>query len=280
MAVFLESYGEKRNSCYHLNTNGDLCVLTKTTNDVFQNSYSLKSSHAESLVVQLWEDIEAPGATAIAETHDNSDEHPVFPDNSRCEVPPLPLALDDPRRISHTTTLPPCHPPPFRRETDRGACSVNRAGRPAKRGSLDFRDAAMSATPHWDNFLTSLSVATDDDHRRDFIDFIHRRCFQEELLWKNSSGDWVDHKIPLASKMQTLFETAWQRRTVALEHINGNSNMAVTDQTYELSSEQMKELLQLQLPDRGMLIVCAMGRGSGHKNGASHDWPQILESEM
>ena len=56
--------------------------------------------------------------------------------------------------------------------------------------------------------------------------------------------------------------------------------MAVTDQTYELSSEQMKELLQLQLPERGMLIVWAMGRGSGHKNGASHDWPQILESEM
>ena len=93
MAVFLESYGDKRNSGYHLNTNGDLCVLTKTTNDVSQNSYSLKNCHAESLVVQLWGETAAPGAIVIAKTHDNSDEHPVFPNNCRCEVPPVPLPL-------------------------------------------------------------------------------------------------------------------------------------------------------------------------------------------
>ena len=171
----------------------------------------------------------------------------------------MPLALDDLRRISQPAIL---------NSRDEGAQILN------------FRDHAISATPHWDNFLTNLSVAADDDHRRDFIDFIHRHCFQEDLLWKNSSGDWLDHKMPLALKMETLFETAWQRRALALEHINGNSNVAVTDHTYELSSEQMQELSQLQLPARGMLIVWAMGRGSGLKNGASHHWPQSLEHEM
>mgnify|MGYP005700451635 FL=1 len=63
--------------------------------------------------------------------------------------------------------------------------------------------------------------------------------------------------MPLALKMETLFETAWQRRALALEHINGSSDVAVSDHTYELSSEQMQELSQLRLPDRGMLIVWA-----------------------
>ena len=269
MAVFLESYGDKRNSGYHLNTNGDLCVLTKTTNDVSQNSYSLKNCHAESLVVQLWGETAAPGAIVIAKTDDNSDEHPVFPNNSRCEVPPVPLPLDDLRRINQPAALSFCHPPPRRRKTDREAFRGNNAGRSVQMGPqvldsrdeetqiLNLRDDAISATPHWDNFLTNLSVAADDDHRRDFIDFIHRHCFQEDLLWKNSSGDLLDHKMPLALKMETLFETAWQRRALALEHINGSSDVAVSDHTYELSSEQMQELSQLRLPDRGMLIVWA-----------------------
>ena len=269
MAVFLESYGDKRNSGYHLNTNGDLCVLTKTTNDVSQNSYSLKNCHAESLVVQLWGETAAPGAIVIAKTDDNSDEHPVFPNNSTCEVPPVPLPLDDLRRINQPAALSFCHPPPRRRETDREAFRGNNAGRSVQMGPqvldsrdeeaqiLNLRDDAISATPHWDNFLTNLSVAADDDHRRDFIDFIHRHCFQEDLLWKNSSGDLLDHKMPLALKMETLFETAWQRRALALEHINGSSDVAVSDHTYELSSEQMQELSQLRLPDRGMLIVWA-----------------------
>lgn len=269
MAVFLESYGDKRNSGYHLNTNGDLCVLTKTTNDVSQNSYSLKNCHAESLVVQLWGETAAPGAIVIAKTHDNSDEHPVFPNNSRCEVPPVPLPLHDLRRINQPAALSLCHRTPRRRKADWEACRGNNAGRSVQMGPqvldsrdeetqvLNLRDDAISATPHWDNFLTNLSVAADDDHRRDFIDFIHRHCFQEDLLWKNSSGDLLDHKMPLALKMETLFETAWQRRALALEHINGSSDVAVSDHTYELSSEQMQELSQLRLPDRGMLIVWA-----------------------
>ena len=52
--------------------------------------------------------------------------------------------------------------------------------------------------------------------------------------------------------METLFETAYLRRALALEHINGISDVAVSDHTYELSSEQMQELSQLRLPDRGM----------------------------
>ena len=136
MAVFLESYGDKRNSGYHLNTNGDLCVLTKTTNDVSQNSYSLKNCHAESLVVKLWGETAAPGAIVIAKTDDNSDEHPVFPNNSGCEVPPVPLALDDLRRISQPATLSLCHPPPRRRKSDREACRVNNAGRSVERFSI------------------------------------------------------------------------------------------------------------------------------------------------
>ena len=269
MAVFLESYGDKRNSGYHLNTNGDLCVLTKTTNDVSQNSYSLKNCHAESLVVQLWGETAAPGAIVIAKTDDNSDEHPVFPNNSTCEVPPVPLPLHDLRRINQPAALSLCHRTPRRRKADWEACRGNNAGRSVQMGPqvldsrdeetqvLNLRDDAISATPHWDNFLTNLSVAADDDHRRDFIDFIHRHCFQEDLLWKNSSGDLLDHKMPLALKMETLFETAWQRRALALEHINGSSDVAVSDHTYELSSEQMQELSQLRLPDRGMLIVWA-----------------------
>ena len=267
MAVFLESYGDKRNSGYHLNTNGDLCVLTKTTNDVSQNSYSLKNCHAESLVVQLWGETAAPGAIVITKTDDNSDEHPVFSNNSGCEVPPVPLK--DLRRINQPAAFPLCHPPPRRRKTEREACRGNNAGRSVQMGPqvldsrdekaqiLNLRDDAIPATPHWDNFLTNLSVLADDDHRRDFIDFIHRHCFQEDLLWKNSSGDLLDHKMPLALKMETLFETAWQRRALALEHINGSSDVAVSDHTYELSSEQMQELSQLRLPDRGMLIVWA-----------------------
>ena len=134
MAVFLESYGDKRNSGYHLNTNGDLCVLTKTTDNVSHNSLNMNCSDVDGCVVQLWGKGKVPGATLI-KVSDHDSDAPVFCDDdevsthdsdasvwgdddsdvlgapvaemsdndwdvSEHENLPLSLALDDPRRVS------------------------------------------------------------------------------------------------------------------------------------------------------------------------------------
>ena len=68
--------------------------------------------------------------------------------------------------------------------------------------------------------------------------------------------------------METLFDVAWKRRRLALERKSENLGIALYDDEHELEDEDMKTLSQLRSPERGILIVCAMGGGPGHKNGA------------
>ena len=324
MQLFLQTYGENRNSGFILDTYGKLCVLTKTTDNVSHNSLNMNCSDVDGCVVQLWGKVEVPGATLI-EMSDHDSDAPVWGDDdevsthdsdasvwgdddsdvlgspvaemsdndwdvSEHEDLPVPLALDDPRRVSFrepskarqnnsTTALALCDPPPQRRKTDRGELLVNSDGHPVRRGSrmYDYRDdgIATHGTPLWDNFLTNLSMATDHDNGRDFVEFMHKQCFHKDLLWVDANGEWLDYESPLGSKMETLFDTAWQRRKLALEHLwyCGSAerweSIDIADQTYELTNEEMKDLLQLQLLERCILIVCAMGGGRGHKTGAS-----------
>ena len=110
-------------------------------------------------------------------------------------------------------------------------------------------------TPLWDTFLENLQSASDEENRRDFANFIQHHCFREDHFFKDSRGHTVDTKIPLSVKMESLFQTAWHRRKLALERLRQN-DVTINDETYELNDNDMKTLPQLRLPGRHILIVC------------------------
>ena len=110
-------------------------------------------------------------------------------------------------------------------------------------------------TPLWDTFLENLQSASDEENGRDFANFIHHHCFREDHFFKDSRGQTVNTKIPLSAKMESLFQTAWHRRKLALERLRQNG-VTINDETYELKDNDMKTLPQLRLPGRHFLIVC------------------------
>ena len=110
-------------------------------------------------------------------------------------------------------------------------------------------------TPLWDAFLEILQSVSDEENRRDFANFIQHHCFREDHFFKDSHGHIVDTIIPLSVKMESLFQTAWHRRKLALERLRQNG-VTINDETYELNDNDMKTLPQLRLPGRHLLIVC------------------------
>ena len=114
---------------------------------------------------------------------------------------------------------------------------------------------STSTTPLWDAFLEMLQAVSDEENRRDFANFIQHHCFREDHFFKDSHGHIVDTKIPLSVKMESLFQTAWHRRKLALERLR-QSGVTINDETYELNDNDMKTLPQLRLPGRHILIVC------------------------
>ena len=114
---------------------------------------------------------------------------------------------------------------------------------------------STSTTPLWDAFLEMLQAVSDEENRRDFANFIQHHCFREDHFFKDCHGNIVDTKIPLSVKMESLFQTAWHRRKLALERLR-QSGVTINDETYELNDNDMKTLPQLRLPGRHILIVC------------------------
>jgi hypothetical protein len=114
---------------------------------------------------------------------------------------------------------------------------------------------STSTTPLWDAFLEMLQAVSDEENRRDFANFIQHHCFREDHFFKDCHGNIVDTKIPLSVKMESLFQTAWHRRKLALERLR-QSGVTINDETYELNDDDMKTLPQLRLPGRHILIVC------------------------
>ena len=106
---------------------------------------------------------------------------------------------------------------------------------------------STSTTPLWDAFLEILQSVSDEENRRDFANFIQHHCFREDHFFKDSRGQTVDKKIPLSVKMESLFQTAWHRRKLALERLRQNG-VTINDETYELNDNDMKTLPQLRLP--------------------------------
>jgi hypothetical protein len=126
-------------------------------------------------------------------------------------------------------------------------------------------------TPLWDKFLENLQLASDSAAGCDFIDFIQNHCISGDLLWKDSDGNWADHPIPLAVKMETLFNTVWCRRQAALDHVR-RQGVDVNDDELELGDEDMKTLSPLWIPELRILIMRAMGWWRVHENGAWQEW--------
>ena len=120
-------------------------------------------------------------------------------------------------------------------------------------------------TPLWDKFLENLQLASDSAAGCDFIDFIQNHCISGDLLWKDSDGNWADHPIPLAVKMETLFNTVWCRRQAALDHVR-RQGVDVNDDELELGDEDMKTLSPLWIPQLRILIMRAMGWWRVHEN--------------
>ena len=129
-------------------------------------------------------------------------------------------------------------------------------------------------TPLWDKFLQNLELATDNTAGRNFIDFIQNHCFSGDLRWKDTDGNWVDEAMPLAVKMETLFEAVWHRRQLAQERLR-QGGVHVDDDELELGDADMKTLWPLWIPEQRILIMCAMGRWLFHKNGGRQEWSRM-----
>ena len=117
------------------------------------------------------------------------------------------------------------------------------------------------------NGLQNVELAADTKNGPDFMNFLQNHCFHGKLLFQDSNGDSVDTEIPRAVKMESLFEIVSYRRQLALERLR-RSGWTIDDETHELDEEDMTSLSQLRSPERRILIVCAMGVGPGHRNGA------------
>jgi len=63
----------------------------------------------------------------------------------------------------------------------------------------------------------------------------------------NANGDWLDHEMPLALKMESLFEIAWERRKHALARLRKARRLTLADETYEIPEEDMVDMWQLRL---------------------------------
>ena len=147
------------------------------------------------------------------------------------------------------------------RESDSDAHPVHEPESPARSSSQPPPHSdghpvkSTLTTPLWDKFLENLQWASNDENSRDFANFIQHHCFREDHFFKDSRGHTVDTKIPLSVKMESLFQTAWHRRKLALERLRQNG-VTINDETYELNDNDMKTLPQLRLPGRHFLIVC------------------------
>ena len=235
-SLFVQDYIEKKKNDYQLDRRDNLCVLTKTNGSISHISFNVDwGREAESLVIQLWEGSETePLATVVGKTEPDSDDHPV---NATA------------KQRKTDATLEPTSPLPLARQAGQNS------------------DARPVDTPLWDKFLQNLELANDNEAGGDFIEFIQNHCFSGDLLWKDTDGNWVDKAIPLAVKMETLVEAVWQRRQLAHEHLFCKG-VYVNDYELELGDTDMKTLWPLWIPEQRILIMCAMGGGPGHKNGA------------
>ena len=225
MSVFLRDYTEKDNKGYHLDNHGNLCVLTKTNGGISHNYFIIDCvRQVESIVIQLWEGAAAePIAKVVGQTEPDSDAHPVH-----AKKPPPPLALCWDRNKARSREGKP---------TTVIAVGDGQLGQDSDGHPVD--------TPIWDQFLKNLQLASDDAAGRDFIEFIQNHCFSGNLLWKDTDGNWVDEAIPLALKMEILFDIVWRRRQLALERLR-KEGMDVDDDEHELGADDMKTLWQLR----------------------------------
>ena len=96
-------------------------------------------------------------------------------------------------------------------------------------------------TPLWDRFLENLQWACNEEKGRDFANFIRHHCFREDHFFKDSYGRTVDTKIPMAVKMESLFQTAWHQRKLALRRLR-QKGVQANDETYELNDNDMRTL--------------------------------------
>ena len=209
-------------------------------------------------------------------TESDSDAHPVHETQAdRHEHPAAKIRVTeldstDPLQPIARTPEPDCQKSACRAKSQPYKPAAKSAAQPLSPSDLHPVNSTSleSSTPLWYRFMEKLQLASGGENGDDFVNFIQYQCFQADHFFKDSYGNPVDTKIPLAVKMESLFQTAWHRRKLALERLRQNG-MTVNDETYELNDDDMRTLPQLQLPERCILIVCAMGGGLGYKTGAS-----------
>ena len=209
-------------------------------------------------------------------TESDSDAHPVHETQAdRHEHPAAKIRVTeldstDPLQPIARAPEPDCQKSACRAKSQPYKPAAKSAAQPLSHSDLHPVNSTLleSSTPLWYRFMEKLQLASGGENGDEFVNFIQYQCFQADHFFKDSYGNPVDTKIPLAVKMESLFQTAWHRRKLALERLRQNG-MTVNDETYELNDDDMRTLPQLQLPQRCILIVCAMGGGLGHKTGAS-----------
>ena len=210
-----------------------------------------------------------PAATVIVPTESDSDAHPVHETESDSGDHPAAIML-----VTESDSGDTLQPTAITAEHDfqKSACGANpepyksdpkSAAQPLSHSDVHPVSFTLP-TPLWDRFIENLQLASGGESGRDFVNFISNHCFKDDHFFKDPYGQPVETRIPLAVKMESLFQTAWRRRKLVLERLRQNG-MMINDETYELSDDDMRTLSQLQSPVRFTLIVCAMGGGLAHK---------------
>jgi len=70
------------------------------------------------------------------------------------------------------------------------------------------------ATPHCDNFLTTLEAASQENPKgSEVVNYMANACFPGKLLYMNEVGEPIEKPVPMPVKMEELLRTALGRRT-------------------------------------------------------------------
>ena len=317
LPLFLEQYLEKRNTGFHLDTadkdhNTNISVFVRTDDEVEHDSSQRNSREADITVVQLWksatyvsdarwtQEIEVRKTATKYDSDGGHRTMQVYQNMVVTESParPLPqcqqrrlaladgfaesvlLALNDPRRLSHTGRLgarkeelrslrDAPHRPQLGDATRQNQLCDHKSHSHASRQLqladghsdseqppvdenlrvFDFRTPDLKPnTPKWDDLVQKLSTVTNEAYAREFTEFLRTQCFTKpELLWRNANGDHLNFEMPFALKMEQLLEAAKERRRYALTQLKPGCNLALADATFEIPEKDMKRLWQLRL---------------------------------
>ena len=72
--------------------------------------------------------------------------------------------------------------------------------------------------------------------------YVEQQCFFGDLRYKHLNGDTLESPMPIANKMESLLETAAQRRKLVLDRLRRSAGQPVVDTTHEIAEKDMQNM--------------------------------------